>query len=588
MIKKSFTFENFYVGEENKIAYLAAQRIIEMPGIIFNPLYIYAGVGLGKSHLLWAIYSAINTKLKTKIISGLEFIEELKKASAPDFKVEVYSAECFILDDFHLLGNDPAAVTEILHILEKFLIENRQIVVSANVPPSELKGFDLNVISRLEGGLVCEIGSIKEVSRVNILKKKAAERGLILPDEIALEISQVVTGSVRELEGALNRLIAYSTVAQFPLDLNTTRLALRDYYRTKTSEAVIPSILEELKSDAYQAISIAEGEAMAREEFKEKIYVWEMKGFDVSRLKALLNEDIEKLKEAYDIFMDKIKRLIDLQKEYGQIDARQFPDEAMAIEPLLFNPERVDEVEKLMITLRGKLSKPKFEKTFDDYIIGECNEVAYNLAMDMIKNLGKKFNPFVIVGGRGCGKTHLALALADKINRDNPNLTVKFYDLRDSFPQEPADVLILDNLDLLPKDRYSELGSLLNQYVREDRQMIMTSAVPSLTIPWSDEIKYLFEFGIDAPLTAPDPKTIGEYLQRKGQEPLGELPVINSFYDLERLIAGKYEEEIVPLGFEGEKVAIEPVPEPTEKVEEPKFEWVSIPSIWSEETWEEY
>ena len=590
MVKKNFTFENFCVGEENKIAFLAAQRVLEMPGTIFNPLYIYSDVGLGKSHLLAAIYQAFSTKLKTKLVGGLEFGDALKQPNAADFKKEIKEAECLVFDDLHLLHNDAQALDEFFLILEHFLMENHQLVVSANGPPQDLTNFDSKVRSRLEGGLVCELGHLKDVSRVNILRKKAEDRGLILPDEIALEISRVVKGSVRELEGALNRLIAYSTIAQFPLDLNTTRLALRDYYRTKSAEPVVPLLLEELKTEAYQAISMVEGEALAREEYKEKIYIWEMKGFDVATLKPLLNQDMETLKQAYERFVEKVKRLVELQKEFGSIDTRRFPEEAMAIERELFSPDKIDEVEKRMQGLREKLALPKFEKTFDGYIIGECNEVVYELALDMVKNLGKKLNPFVVVGQKGWGKTHLMFALADRIQKDNPDFVVKYFDLAESFPSEPADVLVLDNVDRLPQERCAEFAQLLNQYVKEDRQVVVSSSVPSLSVPWSSDIKYLFEFGIDAPLSPPDYKTVSEYIKLKGREVPAELPEIGSFDDVDGFLEGRVKEEPVPLGFPGEPAAAQPEPaqEIKEPAETPKPEWVPVPSVWNEEVWEEY
>lgn len=135
MVKKSYTFENFCVGEENKIAYLAAQRIIEMPGALFNPLYIYAGVGLGKTHLLGAIGHAFSPKVKTRMVSGLEYIEELKKETCAEFKKTTSDVDCFILDDLHVLENDPQARTEFSLLLEHLLVENHQVVVSANVLP---------------------------------------------------------------------------------------------------------------------------------------------------------------------------------------------------------------------------------------------------------------------------------------------------------------------------------------------------------------------------------------------------------------------------------------------------------------------
>ena len=242
-MKREINFENFYVYDGNKVAYLAAQKVVEFPGELFNPLYIYGGTGLGKTHLLWTIYSELNKKSKTLFFSAKDFEKYVEETS--DFDTPL------IVDDFHTISQEYHEV--ILGIIDAFLASNTQICFSGNAAPRELKNVDARLLSRLEGGLVCDLQPPKEIALVDMIKKKSGEAGILLPDEVALEVAQISTGSIRVIEGMINRLIAYSSLGNLSFDINSIRMILKDFY-PKGIYSPVSSLLEELKKDASEVL----------------------------------------------------------------------------------------------------------------------------------------------------------------------------------------------------------------------------------------------------------------------------------------------------------------------------------------------
>src|SRR4030042_757626 len=329
-MKRKLNIENFYVYDGNKIAILAIKKIIEFPGELFNPLYIYSATGLGKSHLYWALHDELNKKIKTLYFSIKDFEQYLEKTKIYDTPL--------IIDDRHAL--DERFGELLLGLIDSFVATNRQICFSGNVAPRELTKFDSRLWSRLEGGLVCDIVAPKEFALVELIKRKSEEQGILLPDEVSLEIAQISTGSIRTIEGMINALGAYSSLGNLQLDSSNVRMILKDFY-PKGIYSPVSSLLEELKKNASEVLQQVSESIDERGEYREKIYIWEMKGFDTSSLKPLIDSDINDFRREYDVFIKKVEKLMELQKEYGSIDFGDHPDEAMQIESMLFSPDRV-------------------------------------------------------------------------------------------------------------------------------------------------------------------------------------------------------------------------------------------------------
>jgi chromosomal replication initiation ATPase DnaA len=518
-MKRQQDFENFYVYEGNKVAYLAAQKIIEFPGELFNPLYVYAGTGLGKTHFLMALQTELNKKNTTKFFAAKEFEEALDKIKVFDSAI--------VVDDLHMITS--SYHDALLGVIDTALASNRQVCFSGNAPPRDIKSFDARLISRIEGGLVCDILPPKEMALVDLIKQKSSEAGVLLPDAVALELAQISTGSIRKIEGMINRIVAYSSLGSLSLDTDSIRMILKEFY-PKGIYSPVSSLIEELKKNASEVLANVSEKLDEREEYKEKIYIWEMKGFDTSALKPLLEGDLGKFKTAYDEFIVKVERLIELQKEFGSLDTHDFPDEAMKIESMLFSPAHVDEIEELIAKIKKKIKIPETKKAFDDYFVGSCNSDAYSLYKEQVaKSLGEKFNPFVIYGKDGTGRTRFLSEIKTDLESTDEKVlyadlgdddTIKRFDKSGEF-----DVLIIDNFHRVfsfGDEIRQKVFHTIRDYIDNKKAVIFSSATfPSGDVLSEDE-KSIFDFGIETGLKEPCSEVAEAYIKARVDKGIAE------------------------------------------------------------------
>ncbi|MGQ9534117.1 MAG: DnaA ATPase domain-containing protein [bacterium] len=564
MIKKTVDFENFYVYEGNKVAFMAAQKIVEFPGEIFNPLYVYGTGSYGKTYFLWALYGEFSKKEPALFFTPKEFENYLENTNQFDTAIFV--------DDINRIGEKYQDA--MLGIVDILISKNKQMCFSGNVPPRELKNLTSKLISRLEGGLVCDLQAPREMALVDFIKKKSEERGIIIPDEIALELTQLSAGSFRAIDGMLNRLVIYASLGNITFDLNTVRLILKEFY-PRGIYSPVASLLEELKKSADAILPEISEKKDPYSEYREKIYIWEMKGFDTSELKPLLNNNIETLANAYNIFIKKVEKLIELQKEFGALDTSKFPEEAMKIETMLFSPNKIEEIEKLLATIKEKI-KVEEKKPFENYLIGECNKTVIELyEKSILPNLGKKFNPYVVFGPAGTGKTFLC----QEISRD---LQIRGYKpLILDFEQQINDLLqCLDGKDALLIDNFHKIIKIdenlrkkyieiIIDYIKQEHPVFIFSEPFSEDVTFTENEKLIFEFGVEATLNEPDAE-ITKILLRSKITPeeferilIKGLPQFKNFYELEDYIKNLEKraaapeapstEEIISLGLPGEE-----------------------------------
>lgn len=537
-MKREMNFENFYVYEGNKVAYLAAQKIVELPGELFSPLYIYSGTGLGKTHLLWALRHALKEKHPVRFFTAQEFEKYLDETHAVE--------TALLVDDLHTLERHYHEV--LLGIIDTLLTSNKQICFSGNVAPRRLRNIDPRLLSRLEGGLVCDIVPPKEMALVEMIKKKSGEAGIILPDEIALELAQISTGSIRTIEGMINRLVAYSSLASVTLDVNSVRMILKEFY-PKGIYSPVSSLLEELKKNATEVLQGISAKVDVREEYREKIYVWEMKGFDTSSLRSLLDGDIALLKQEYDSFITKVERLIKLQREFGALDTHQFPEEAMKIESMLFSPDRIEEIEELMAVIKHGSVK-EADKSFKTYIVTESNKNVLDIyKQHVLPNLGQKYNPFIIYGKEGTGKTRFLEAVArDFSSQGKKVVLLNLADVDDivKLDTEEYDVLLLDNFHntfSVAQELRKKIFDAVLLSVRAGKPLFYSAKRFPKDVSLSEDEKSVFECGIESELKPPTAETVQRYVQMKvpasrAQRIINEgLPSFASFHDIDAFLA---------------------------------------------------
>lgn len=231
----NFTFDNFIVGKSNEMAFEAASRVAKSKNIIFNPLFIYGGVGLGKTHLMHAIANLKRQLFPKKRITYLSaeefmnsFIRALQQRSVMSFKEEFRSADILIIDDFQFLGKKEATQEEFFHTFNSLLEQKKQLIISADQPPSDLPGIEARLKSRLGWGLVVDVHPASYELRLSILKAKAEKMQIEIEDEVITYIAETMQNSIRELEGALIRVVKFSEWMKRPLNLELAEQVLQN------------------------------------------------------------------------------------------------------------------------------------------------------------------------------------------------------------------------------------------------------------------------------------------------------------------------------------------------------------------------
>ena len=230
-----YVFESFVVGSSNQFAHAAARAIAESPSRSYNPLFLYGGVGLGKTHLLHAIGHAIEVKhspLKILYMPAEQFVNELISSlrfnRMPDFRSRYRNIDVLMVDDIQFLANKERTQEEFFHPFNTLYTSQKQIILSSDSSPRNIPALEERLRSRFEWGLIADIQAPDLETKVAILRRKADLDGVELPDEVALFIARQVKSNIRELEGMLNRVIAFSSLTAKPLSLELAQETLKD------------------------------------------------------------------------------------------------------------------------------------------------------------------------------------------------------------------------------------------------------------------------------------------------------------------------------------------------------------------------
>lgn len=230
-----YTFENFIVGPFNELAQAAAFAAAQNPGQVYNPLFVYGGVGLGKTHLLQAIGNEVIKNFSQKKVKYLpaekftsEVIKAIKNREIENFKLKCQQVDVLILDDVQFLSGKEKTQEEFFHTFNTLYEKNKQIILSSDRPPKAIPALTERLRSRFEGGMIADIGYPDYETRVAILKAKCLEKKTDFSEEVLGYIATNIQRNIRELEGALNRLIAYQKLNNQQPDLETTKTLLKN------------------------------------------------------------------------------------------------------------------------------------------------------------------------------------------------------------------------------------------------------------------------------------------------------------------------------------------------------------------------
>lgn len=230
-----FTFANFVEGKANQLAAAAARQVAENPGGSYNPFFIYGGVGLGKTHLMHAIGNAMlqkNPKARVVYLHSERFVADMVNAlrhnRIEQFKKFYRSLDALLIDDIQFFAHKEQSQEEFFHTFNTLLEGNKQVILTSDRFPKEVDGLEDRLKSRFGWGLTIQVEPPEFEMRVAILLKKASEAGVHLPEEVAFFIAKRLRGNVRDLEGALKRVVAYAQFTQQPITLSVAKEALKD------------------------------------------------------------------------------------------------------------------------------------------------------------------------------------------------------------------------------------------------------------------------------------------------------------------------------------------------------------------------
>ena len=230
-----YTFETFVVGSSNQFAHAASLAVAERPSKAYNPLFLYGGVGLGKTHLMHAIGHEIkrqNRNLRLTYISTEKFTNELINAIRYDkllsFRERYRNSDVLLIDDIQFIAGKERTQEEFFHTFNSLYDTQKQLIISADCPPREIPTLEERLHSRFEWGLIADIQPPDLETKVAIIKKKAERQGIDLPDNVALYIASKIKSNIRELEGALVRLVAFSSLRGSEISLPMAQETLRD------------------------------------------------------------------------------------------------------------------------------------------------------------------------------------------------------------------------------------------------------------------------------------------------------------------------------------------------------------------------
>jgi chromosomal replication initiator protein DnaA len=559
-----FRFDNYVVGASNRLAVAAGRAVAETPGATYNPLFIYSPSGLGKTHLIGAIGFAakqLQPELIAEYVPLDDFVDRLHIAissgNAERFKQAYERIDLLLIDDVQFLTGRRETQTEMLRIFNSMQSSGRQIIMASDRPPSEIADVDERLVTRLAGGLVVDIGLPEYETRVAILRNKCAEREMTFATGVLEELARMPCGSVRELQGALNRLAAHEALGERPVTPANVRSIIQGGRVTpefgRAPAAVSGDEFAGFLSDI--AVAVAQHVEGWRVRLGERIAHWQQAGYRTTMLDRVMSLSEEVDVEALDrAFASGVARLEQLEAQAVLLDPR------LAGLDVFRDPESIAEAEARVeqaIAAHDPPPAPWPAFTLETFIAGKSNQLALRAAHDAIEAPGARYNPLFVHGGPGVGKTHVVHAVGNALRR-NASLTgpvacvsgSQFVDELIAALQEgtvdrwraryrSASVLIIDDVHALAgKERsQEEMFHLFNALHSAGKQVVLASDRPPSEIGELEaRLRSRFDGGLVVAIQPPD-RTLREALYSRilvdrapGAEPgvaglLAELPV---------------------------------------------------------------
>jgi len=524
---RGLRFDTFVVGASNRLAVSAARAVAEAPGQAYNPLFVYGGSGLGKTHLVAAIAHRareMQPALQVRFSSGEEVAELLHQAVAtgqPQQFLETFAAvDLLILDDVQFLTGQKETQSELLRLLNVLLTRGQQLVLTSDRQPSEIPDVDQRLLSRLSGGLVVDVGAPDFEMRLAILRNVSGERHVVFADGVLDEVARLPFGNVRELKGALNKITAYQQLDGHSIASDEVRAVLGVNAAPAPSttpdriRAIIPNGTD---YEGFLADVLHEVETRVepwRVRIGEAIASFRQDGWNVGVLERAMSlplaPDVDGLLRAYAAAVEHMRGL-EAQAATADPSLRGHA----AFRDVEAIPAARELAQHAMATALP-LPQPSPGFTRAALHVSSENQLAVNAVDAVIEAPGRGYNPLFLFGPAGSGKTHLAHAIGNAVKERWPGKPVACLSAR-LFVEEyiaamqeggverwrlryrHADVFLLDDIQALEgKERtQDELFHLFNLLVDRGAQVVLTSTrAPKEMLGLADRLRSRFEGGL--------------------------------------------------------------------------------------------
>lgn len=535
-LDRRFTFESFVVGASNRLAAAAARRVAESPGTTYNPLFVYSASGLGKTHLLTAIGHHARTLHNdlTPVYDTLEHLMEevriaVEAGERDALRTSLRHAGMLLLDDVQFLAGHRQIQEDLLRAWDALSSRGGQVVLTSDRPPHEIDSLDERLLSRFSGGLIIDMGAPDYETRIAIVRRKARERDHELAEGVPESLARIAFSNVRELQGALNRVIAVQELEQRKV-LATEVAELLGTAAARRGNDEFGEFLSEITGTVTQVVEEAEREAA------DAILRWEGAGYRTRRLEALLSGPSTpmRVEELVRRFEADAARLESIESEIRVLEPEAPELERMDV---LRDPDRLSEAEALLAQVRER-TKPLPAPppgSFDDIPLAE-DDLALRAALAVAAEPGSKYNPLYIHGPGAETRAALAAAMANRMRELDPSVRVGFVGA-EAFSREVVEglehnhieawraryratqALFLGDVDRLAGTERSqeELFHLFDELNRAGVQLVFTAGVPPQALELHERLRSRLESGLVVEVEA---TADGERATEAGQPPV--------------------------------------------------------------------
>jgi len=460
-----------------------------------NPIYIYGPHGIGKTFTIKSFLSYFSEGNYIKA-------DKINK----DILKELGKYQMLAIDDFHLISTESNIQSLIIDLMDEWIENKKQIILIADRGVEKLL-LEEGLKSRLSGGGIIEFKPLDESS----IHKIIDIMGENIPEVLREPLYKKPWNDIRKIEGEIKKLRILGK-------------AEISHIGGKKTEEDFNGFINSLRSEFPENIEIVSKKSEAerlREEYKDKMYVWQMKGFKIDSLKEVVdNGTIEEITSAFVSFTTNVQRLIELHRRFGMLDRRYFPVEADEIEERLFDPDSVMFLEEKISQLEHKIALKRkfsgnfiFDKTIDKIVVSDANKEIYEYLNLVLSSPFEGEDPIIIVGGRGTGKTHLLNAFAQEMTKRYPHLLVAYLPFHLFLAEGKGiktiygdvDVLFIDDLHhIVERGWIEDITFIITKLLKRNKRIVISTAKSPKFLRLLGETKELLAKGKTFYLSPPD------------------------------------------------------------------------------------